>query len=96
MKWLIACAIMVVGACYIEYVRNHRSFHFFGAQVDSDYVMHFDNKMRCAYVIGWYSERKCLCFLTEDDPRLKDKTLIASEPSACNKDLRNFDAINPE
>ena len=56
---------------------------FFGARVSGEYIEHFKGKMKCAYVVGWYKERKCMCFLTEADIRLKDKTLIASEPNAC-------------
>ena len=75
MKWLIMCATLMFGiGC---------STTFFGGKVDSEYKEHFNGKMICAYVDGWYNKRKCMCFLTEDDPRLRDKTLLASDPVMC-------------
>ena len=62
---------------------------FFGAVVDGDYIYHFDGKMRCAYIVGWHDERKCMCFLTEKDPSLgNDKSLIASMPNACDSQFK--------
>jgi len=56
---------------------------FFNAKIDSEYVMHFDGKLKCAYVVGWYDGRKCMCLLTEHDKRLKDQTLIKTGDNAC-------------
>jgi len=81
MKYIfIAIVLASLSACYFA---GKEQETFFGARVDSEYIMHYNNKLQCAYVIGWYDERKCMCFLTEDDLRLKDKTLIASNHIMC-------------
>lgn len=67
---------------------------FFGAKVASEYIEHFDNKMKCAFVKGWHEDIKCMCLLTKEDERLgNSKTLIASERKAC-EDSDN--EISPE
>lgn len=76
---LVVVIIFLVMMIYIV----SQNDHFFGASVASPYVNHFNNKMRCAYVSGWSNEQKCMCILVEDDPRIKDKTLLASHKKMC-------------
>lgn len=57
---------------------------FFGGYRVSEYRSHYDGKMICARISGWYKETKCMCFLTEDDPQLKDKTFLASVSYMCD------------
>ena len=72
---------------------HYKPSNFFGATINSSYQMHFNGEMKCAYVKGWHDNRKCMCMLTQKDERLgNDKTLIASEPQACENDT---DEIKP-
>ncbi len=97
LAWPLAAVLMLCLCLSVELWKSWQSRqprHFFGAWTDSKYQMHFDNKMRCAYVIGWHDERQCLCILIEDDDQLgNSRTLLAAVPSACES---KSDEIQPE
>jgi hypothetical protein len=57
---------------------------FFGGTIVGPYVQHFDGKLECANVRGWYQEVRCMCHIT--DPAFSDdKSFIWSMPQACKE-----------
>jgi hypothetical protein len=80
--WSSLSFIIIISLLVVMYTIHHND-SFFGAKVVSTYIGHFDNKMKCAYVSGWKDEPKCMCILVEDDPRIKDKTLLVSHNKMC-------------
>lgn len=70
----------VVGA--ILYIGTFGDFRFFGGQIVSSYKYHFQNKIQCALVTGWYEKPKCLCSIVEQEEN-EGKVFIPMELSKC-------------
>lgn len=75
MKYLLISILIFILSCAPQ--------TFFGARISGKYKEHFQGKLVCSKVDGWYKNIKCMCLLTEPDIRLKDKTLIAVEMEMC-------------
>ena len=60
---------------------------FFRGKVTSNYVLHFNDKIMCAYVYGWHgNQTKCMCRLLEEDDRLEGNiTFLLSDRRLCRE-----------
>ena len=56
----------------------------FGGRVIGPYVKHFHGQMKCAFVEGWFTKKKCMCYIT-DQNFSPDRTFLAAEYVMCEK-----------
>jgi hypothetical protein len=59
---------------------------FFGGKVVSSYHKHFENKLECAYVEGWYAEKTCMCWVCESNFS-SDRSFLVSDEIFCKRDI---------
>ena len=59
----------------------------FGGKVVGPYIRHYKGKMECAYVQGWFSNIKCMCWITE--PNFSpDRTFLEVPNVMCEKSFQ--------
>lgn len=81
---ILVCVLIII--ILASYIRVYTGPTFFGATVDSEYTELYNGGVKCAYVIGWHKERKCMCMIKRDvlGPTFgNDRSLIAMKPEAC-------------
>ena len=83
--FLVSLIVGIFIVIIFNYDSSYKHSNFFGAKVVGPYVNYYNGQLKCAYVEGWHSRKKCLCILTDfgfsnnrvlmppDDERVCDK-----------------------